>query len=295
MQHKLIITAFLILIYILYAIWFISKIKRIWLQKIINIAFTLIIIPICLTLIMPIFQKEQNEKKEHFRKTVINAIYEKKMDRSKLDELIENKYREIFDTSEKEAKKYTQDLLRSLDAKRKHLSELSAKSKELEDVYYARWKPFLKSLLTQFDAIISELINGGQRLEIENKIIDYKLVVDTAEEQARTTTIRKVRFGNGNIIRIEFEPAKIESGIFISRGRLMFHSIMLGGNGSFFQLFFEQKSTWLHSNDPRYSNFNGDRVYTRKNPMDDSTFCDQTLGIMKKFITNVLLLDKNKL
>lgn len=291
MQYIIGLTVFLVAAYILYEVWLISKIKQIWLQKTINIVFTLLIIPACLTLVIPVFQREQIEKEEHFRKTILNAIYEKKTDKSQLDELIESKYREIFNTSEKDARQYVHDLLASLDTKKQDLAALSEKSKELEDAYYSKWKPLFELILTQFDEITAEFQNKGEKLTIETQDNDYKILVDTEKESASLTTIRKVRFQNGNFIGINYVPARIERGVFITRGQLLFNAKTKNRSGFAFQFFLEDKLIWLHSNDPRYKNFNGYQVRTDINPLDDQAFCEQISSIMKKFITNIYLLD----
>jgi hypothetical protein len=240
---------------------------------------------------MPIFQRGQIEKEERFRKTIIDAVYEKKIDRSEIDELIKSKYKEVFNTSEKNAREYVQSLYSSFDAKKEQHAALSEKSQELEDAYYAKWKPFVDLILLQFDEIMAEFRKRGEG--VNNDVRDgINLIIDIEKESVSTKIIRKATFQNGNYIEIVCEPAQIEKGIFIKRGRLIFNAKKKYSKGFAFEFFLEDKLIWLYSNDPRYARYNNQQIRTDINPIDDRNFCDNSIEILNKFIANIFYSDR---
>ena len=264
-----------------------NRIKNKLIRVIIKVILVSLIIPICVNLLMPFFQKEQLEKEEQFRTTVMNAIVEDKMSSEDIEELIFNKYKDIFESSEKEAELWVNNFLKTLPEKRAELESLSKKSEEYINKLSLKWKPICDLILKQFDDRINELIKRNENIIIEKK--KYKLIIDIDSNKYETQKVRFVEFTNGNSIFINFEPAKIQRGFLIEGIEIVFFEKLKNGNTTNdFAIDLDQDLSQINPRNERYKNID---IRSNKNPMEDDNFLNKISEALNKIISSVYLLE----
>lgn len=268
-----------------------NRIKNKLIRAIIKVILVSLIIPICVNLLMPFFQKEQLEKEEQFRTTVMNAIVEDKMSSEDIEELIFNKYKDIFESSEKEAELWANNFLTTLPEKRVELESLSKKSEEYINKLSLKWKPICDLILKQFDDRINELIKRNENIIIEKK--KYKLIIDIDSNKYETQKVRFVEFINGNSIFISFEPAKIQRGVLIEGVEIVFFEKLKNGNTtSDFAIDLDQDLSQINPRNEHYKNID---IRSNKNPMEDDNFLSKISEALNKIISSVYLLELKSL
>ena len=286
----IILTIISIIIYLLFKVIFKAKIKKKWIQDIIEVLLVILIIPICINLLMPFFQREQLEKEEQFRTTVINAIVEEKMSSENIEELILNKYKDIFESSEKEAKLWANNFLKTLPEKRVELKSLSKKSEEYIDKLSLRWKPTCDFALKQFDDRINELIKRNKNIIVEKK--NYNLIIDIDSNKYEVPMVRSVEFPNGNIIFIRFEPAKIQRGIVTEGIEIVYYEQLKNGNTTnVFAIYINQDLYQISPRNNRNGYYESVGYRTTKNPIEDEHFRNKLSEALNKIIISAYLLE----
>ena len=283
----MILIIIVLVIYIFFEAKFENRIKNKITRVIIKVIFVFFIIPICVNLLMPYFQRDQLEKEEQFRTTVMNAIIEDKISSKDIEGLIFNKYKDIFESSEKEAELWANDFLTTLPEKRVELESLSKKSEEYINKLSLKWKPICDLVLKQFDDRIDELIKRNENIIIEKK--KYKLIIDIDSNKYETQKVRFVEFINGNSIFISFEPAKIQRGVLIEGIEIVFFEKLKNGNTTCdFAIDLDQDLSQINPRNERYKNID---IRSNKNPMEDDNFLNKISEALNKIIGSVYLLE----
>lgn len=285
----ILIIVFLI-IYIFFEAIFENRIKNKIIRVIIKVILVSFILPICVTLLIPFFQKEQLEKEEQFRTTVINAIIEDKISSEDIEGLIFNKYKDIFESSEKEAELWANNFLTTLPEKRVELESLSKKTEEYIDKLSLKWKPICDLILKQFDDRINELIKRNENIIIEKK--KYKLIIDIDSNKYETQKVRFVEFTNGNSIFISFEPARIQRGIITEGIEIVYFEQLKNGNTTCdFAIYINQDLYQISPRNNRNGYYESVGYRTTKNPIEDEHFRNKLSEALNKIISSVYLLE----
>lgn len=285
----ILIIVFLI-IYIIFEAIFENRIKNKIIRVIIRVILVSFILPICVTLLIPFFQKEQLEKEEQFRTTVINAIIEDKISSEDIEGLIFNKYKDIFESSEKEAELWANNFLTTLPEKRVELESLSKKTEEYIDKLSLKWKPICDLILKQFDDRINELIKRNENIIIEKK--KYKLIIDIDSNKYETQKVRFVEFTNGNSIFISFEPARIQRGIITEGIEIVYFEQLKNGNTTCdFAIYINQDLYQISPRNNRNGYYESVGYRTTKNPIEDEHFRNKLSEALNKIISSVYLLE----
>lgn len=276
-----------LIIYILFEAIFENRIKNKLIRVIIKVILVSIIIPIFVSLLMPFFQREQLEKEEQFRTTVMNAIVEDKMSSEDIEELIFNKYKDIFESSEKEAKLWANNFLKTLPEKRVELESLSKKSEEYINKLSLIWKPTCDLILKQFDDRINELIKRNENITIEKK--NYKLIIDVDSNKYEVPMVRFVEFPGGNTIFIRLEPAKIQRGIITKGLEIVYYEQLKNVNTTIgFAIDLDQD---LYQINPRNEFYKSVDYRTTQNPIEDEHFRNKISEALNKIISSAYLLE----
>jgi len=279
-----------LVIYILFGAMFENRIKNKLIRVIIKVILVSLIIPICVNLLMPFFQKEQLEKEEQFRTTVMNAIVEEKMSSEDIEGLIFNKYRDIFESSEKEAKLWANNFLATLPEKRVELESLSKKSEEYINKLSLKWKPICDLILKQFDDRINELIKRNENIIVEKK--EYKLIMDIDSNKYEIQKVRFVEFANGNSIFISFEPARIQRGIITEGIEIVYFEQLKNGNTTCdFAIYINQDLYQISPRNNRNGYYESVGYRTTKNPIEDEHFRNKLSEALNKIISSAYLLE----
>ena len=278
---------FFLIIYIIFRVKFETKIKHKWAQVIIEVILIFLIIPICINLLMPIFQIKQLEKEEQFRIAVMDSIVKNKMNSEDIEELIFYKYKNIFESSEEEAKLWVNNFLKTLPDKKLELNSLSKKSEEYIDKLNLEWKPTCELVLKQFDNRINELIKQNENIKIEKE--NYNLIINVDSNKYEVQKIRIVEFPNGNSIFINFEPASIQRGILIEGIEIVFFEQLKNAyTVAVFSLNLDQQ---LYQINPRNKRYKSVDCRTNKNPMEDDNFRNKISEAINEIISSVYLLE----
>jgi len=276
-----------IIIYILFKVIFEAKIKNKWFRVIIEVSLVFLIIPVFTNLIMTFFQREQLEKEEQFRTSVMTSIIEDKMSSKDIEELIFYKYKNIFESSEEEAKLWVNNFLKTLPDKKSELDSLSEKSEEYIGKLTLKWKPTCDLILKQFDDRINELIKQNENIKIEKE--NYNLIIDVDSNKYEVPKVRSVEFTNGNSIFINFEPAKIQRGILIEGIEIVFFEQLKNGYTiNAFSIDLDQR---LYQINPRNERYKSIDTRTNQNPIKDDNFRKKISESLNKIISSVYLLE----
>jgi len=279
-----------LIIYILFGAMFENRIKNKLIRVIIKVILVSLIIPICVNLLMPFFQKEQLEKEEQFRTTVMNAIVEEKMSSEDIEGLIFNKYKDIFESSEKEAELWVNNFLKTLPEKRAELESLSKKSEEYINKLSLKWKPICDLILKQFDDRINELIKRNENIIVEKK--EYKLIMDIDSNKYEIQKVRFVEFANGNSIFISFEPARIQRGIITEGIEIVYFEQLKNGNTTCdFAIYINQDLYQISPRNNRNGYYESVGYRTTKNPIEDEHFRNKLSEALNKIISSAYLLE----
>jgi len=285
----ILIIVFLI-IYILFEAIFENRIKNKLIRVIIKVILVFFIIPICVNLLMPFFQREHLEKEEQFRTTVMNAIVEDKMSSEEIEKLIYNKYKDIFESSEKEAKLWANNFLKTLPEKRVELELLSKKSEEYIDKLSLKWKPTCDFALKQFDDRINELIKRNKNIIVEKK--NYNLIIDIDSNKYEVPMVRFVEFPNGNNIFIKLEPAKIQRGIVTEGIEIVYYEQLKNGNTTnAFAIYLNQDLYQISPRNDRNGYYESVGYRTTQNPIEDEHFRSKISEALNKIISSAYLLE----
>lgn len=132
------------------------------------------------------------------------------MDTKELDQILAQKYQEVYQTTHAEAEKWANDFVNSISNKQEELRSLSAKDEEIAESLRVRCKPLYEFFLKAFDQRINELKKRGmiqsQRVENINGIILVGNYPSTHK------TIREVRFSGGSWIKLNLTPSNVYRG-----------------------------------------------------------------------------------
>jgi len=239
---------------------------------------------------MPFFQREHLEKEEQFRTTVMNAIVEDKMSSEEIEKLIYNKYKDIFESSEKEAKLWANNFLKTLPEKRVELELLSKKSEEYIDKLSLKWKPTCDFALKQFDDRINELIKRNKNIIVEKK--NYNLIIDIDSNKYEVPMVRFVEFPNGNNIFIKLEPAKIQRGIVTEGIEIVYYEQLKNGNTTnAFAIYLNQDLYQISPRNDRNGYYESVGYRTTQNPIEDEHFRSKISEALNKIISSAYLLE----
>jgi hypothetical protein len=258
-------------------------------KRISRILYPTLIIGIIVTLL----RSHQNEvKTDNFRDLLTDAIVKQELETENIERIISEKYRNVFDATDKEARKWAEDFARTLSEKRAALTDLSTKSKELRDKYYLRWHPLYEYALDSFDKRISEL----QRRDSGIDVIANDVPIVIADDFSNISeTIRNVKFPNGNKISVRLHPGRIEHGLLIDKPNLIFGQTIEGQySGSVFIIGFHNDQYELIIGHPvRYRNVLQE-MKTREDPLLHVDFRCEIIKALNLTIESVYLHETGK-
>ena len=190
------------------------------------------------------------------------------MNKNDLEQYIQFKYKETFDSSVETAEKWVNDLIKSEKyATNKEI--LADKSTELAEVYRLRWYPVYKYSLDLIDARIQEL-QRTENIKIERNDTDVVLVnnFEGVNEQ-----VRKFMFPNGHAIIIKIRPARIQTGMLETTPNIDFFENVSGQYfDSVFTVWLNEKTTQISASNRRYDGAEGINYSTENDPLSDDKF-----------------------
>jgi len=278
---------FVVSVYVGYRAKYEHKIKIKWLRVIIDVIIVSFLIPVCVNLMMPFFQKDEREKRERVDRKILSAITQSKLNDKDLEDLISYQYREIFESSQGDAKRWARELIDSMLEKKEKLGVLAEHTEEIVQKLRFKWWPLHMYALDQFDKRINELQKHNPSIKIELAIDKYDLILDIDSITYRTFDVRKVVFPNGNLITIKFEPASIQRGVLIEGTELNFtENLKFAGLSYAFSIACNEKIIQINPRNNRYSDID---IRTEDDPLMVDDFKDTLAKGINKLITSAYL------
>lgn len=278
----LILTIISLIIYVIFKTVVEPKIEIKWLQVLIDVLLVALIIPICVNLMMPIFQREQQRKEEEFKEQVTSYLLKEKMSTEDIKELISLKYKEIFKSSEEDAKKWTNKFLSSLPERKSDVDSLLIKGEELANKLRLKWQPLYDYILLQIDTRINELMKKDENIKFQK----YDLDIISIDSSRRPGRIREIEFTNGCHIRIQVYPAQIQNGLLTEFPIITFAEISNQLTSPVFMIGFFEDNFEIDSVNKRYEDI---EFTTQNDPLDNEEFKNKLSEAINKIITSVYM------
>ena len=293
MLFIIIVVLISVFVFIIYKSYFEKKIKLDWLKIAIEALIIFMFIPLCLYSITAYIQdiKDQRvqSKNEKFQKILLNSIYSDSINLDQLNELIELKHKDIFQSSTEEAEIFTKNLLADIEKKRKGLVELSDNSAAMIKKLYLKWKPFFDFVLATFDDRVDELLKHDNRIEyIKNsgnpKLIN-PIIYDADLKQYGRTSLRNFTLRSEKGVtgfNINYNPGQVREGLCIKE------LVMTISEGRYqaFQFHFTEDGIRL---DPDYKRYKM-RVNSNMNdPLEDVELREKTIETINLLISSIYI------
>lgn len=233
-----------------------------------------------------VIESPQREKEENFKRQLIAILAESSSKTQDIEELLSLKYKEVFRSSEEEAREWVEEFRGSLVEKRKDLEIVSAKSREMAERLSIRWNPFYQYVLKQFDDRVQGLAQDDHGASIIKS--DLKLVfVDNFS--GIDETVRRVTFPNNNSIILKMIPAQIERGTLVDAPRINFFVSVPGEfQEAALLISLTEKGASVSAANPRYASLI-EYAITDQDPLADEKFRRIVADSISKLIMFVYL------
>ncbi|MDP3723932.1 MAG: hypothetical protein Q8R91_10660 [Candidatus Omnitrophota bacterium] len=261
---------FLICIVTLAAYEFLAtKFKKEWHKNITKVIVVTLATTFGSYLWKTVIEIPQREKEENFKRQLIAVVAESSSKTQDMKELLSLKYKEVFRSSEQEARKWVEEFLYSLPEKKRALEAVSEKSNELADRLNIRWDPFYQHVLKQFDDRVQGLAQNDHSISISKS--DLKLIfVDNFS--SIDETVRRVTFPNNSSIILKVTPAQLERGVLVNTPKITFFISVPGEfQEAALLIALNEKGALIHAANPRYVSLIEDAI-TDQDPLADEKF-----------------------
>jgi hypothetical protein len=230
----IIVTIILLSILIAYEVRWRDQIKLRWLQGTVAVILATIIAPAIFALLSEWISHADKEQEAKFRKSILTFIEQGQTNSQALQDLIELKYREIFKSSEDEAKEWSRNFVASLPDRKNELQKIEDKSKDLSERLREKWQPIFDFTLLSLDARIAELERSTKTNMEFQEIIP--IIVD--KYPRKSAQVRKVIFPGGAQMIVSEDQGILDRGILTRPPQLIFREVRNGNNDIVFWLRF---------------------------------------------------------
>ena len=246
-----------------------AKFKREWQKNLTKLIVVTFASTLGSYLWKTVIESPQRGKEENFKRQLIAILAESSSKTQDIEELLSLKYKEVFRSSEEEAREWVEEFRRSLAEKRKGVEIVSVKGKEMAERLSIRWSPFYQYVLKQFDDRVEGLAQDDQG--ISNTKSDLKLVfVDNFS--GIDETVRRATFPNNNSIILKVIPAQIERGTLVNTPRIDFFVSVPGEfQEAALSISLTEKGASVGAANPRYTSLI-EYAITDQDPLVDEKF-----------------------
>lgn len=225
-------------------------------------------------------RKEDQRKSEESVKHWVHIFTKKELNTKDLEEITSLLYKDIYHSSEKDAKKWAQDVLSSSPEEQEEMKSLSARGEELGNRLRLQWRPLYTYILKAFDDRITELQNRNKNLIKSSFKDDTKDIVLVENVKQQYSLLREVQFQHGNAIRIYMLSARIQGGQLLDSPYIVINQDVNGARDNPFRLNFSTREYWLyHYNEP---------YHTTKGFLEDKDFHDKITSAINKILKFVV-------
>ena len=226
------------------------------------------------------YQTRSNE--EAFQKQVLMTISDRVLRNEELKELIALKYKDVFASTESDAKAWARNFVDKLEDKRASMESLDEKSKILEGQYLLKWQPLYKYVMDLFDERINALKARGVGIKVDRREQPL-IVVDNGSTKSQFL-LREIVFADGGRIGVNIQPGYIQSGTFVSEPRIIFQE-----SQRVFDLSFSERSCEIYPINPRYVSIGTESSA----PLEDQEFKTGLMRAIEMLISNSILAYRN--
>lgn len=233
--------------------------------------------------IWPVRVREKDQQQKKFESIIISEISKNKTE-DDLKEFIALKYKEVFNSSEKDAIKWADNLVNTLKNKRGLQEELSKKAIEMVEVFRMKWEPLYNYILQQFDVRIETLVKKGIKIQYEKNDVD---IVKVNPALGSGGIVRKAKFDNNWEIWVEVRAASIENGKLSQYPILFIHKAYKGSYQTAITIDFSENSFSISPNDMKYKEYVGST--SAKDPLEDGDFRNKVDGVVNEVIASMMI------
>jgi hypothetical protein len=237
----IVLALFLIILLIFYEAKFKDKIKSRLLQIALTVVFAAVISPLIFTLLSSWWSRHDRIKEAAFRRTIVEAIHNDKINTDTVRELMRLRYKEVFEASEAEAKKWVNKFLGSLSDRQLQARELELTSNELAQRLSLRWEPVYTFILASLDTRVRAL---SKHIDISSTVKN-NVQFFTMDGTHRTQRMRTITFPNGSILAVDAASGQIVKGVLAGDPRLIFREERNGNTDIIFYLRLMQDKVML--------------------------------------------------
>lgn len=264
------------LVFIIYKAWIENIIQATWAKIAIESLMVILFIPLCSYFITSYVKDKQDNE---FQQAVLKGIYSNSVDMKQLDEFIQLKYRDIFNSSTEDASAFAKKLLNELDKNKDKFIDLSKQSEEVIRKLYLKWKPFYEFMLSTIDNRIGELAKYDNTIEY-HKIGHNPIIYDAELKQYTLTALRYLNIKGKTSFMIYYQPGIVRQGLLIKNFVITFTEPPYHA----FELEFSEDGISLN---PDYKKYNMLRSRTiNDDPLDDTEFKEKTIQAINILISS---------
>lgn len=258
----------LLAVLVFYELSWKEKLKKRWVQVTLSIIFSAVLSPAIFHIIVSWNNRQREEAELQFRDAVITGLYNQKVEYKQLEQLLILKYKEIYDSGEKEAERWANNFLASLQDKRVEEERIEIQTQELVAALELRWNPFYKFLLSIFDRRATLLMKNSSTELAETKDVP---IVTSNQAHQNQEILRKIIFPNGNQLHVELHTAVVDNGKITWYPNVIFRELIKGSQTTVFVITFRDNTFALQVGHPRHEGFLEEGI-VHDDPLEDEKF-----------------------
>jgi hypothetical protein len=212
-----------------------EKIRIKSLQIAVTVVTATIVAPLVFALLSTWSNRIETKKEEAFRSAVLSTLQTHSTETSTLKDIVQFRYKEIFDSTETEAENWTKSFLESLEKRRAQANVLEKDTQELGRRLALKWQPFYGFTLLDLDTKVSELSKHTQ-ISVESKEAPDLLIINSVATSR--TQIRSITFPSGSKLLVEVDAGVLDRGKLTRYPSIVFRALRDGNPDIIFYLSF---------------------------------------------------------
>ena len=233
-----------------------DKIRSKLLQISITIAASVVVAPLVFNLLSSWVNHEQLKNEENFRKAVLRSILSNASDTSTIKEIIQLRYKEIFDSTEAQAEDWAKNFLSSLESKKKQANTLKKDTQDFGQRLIQKWQPFYEFTFIDFDSKIKKL---SQHVQITTAKEDPPTLLNINSAERYRKIVRTVSFPSGSKLLVEVDSGVLDRGKLVRYPSIIFREQREGNLDIIFYLSFYEDHIKVEPNIRHWESIKRDR------------------------------------
>ena len=187
--------------------------------KVADIVIIAIVLPLAgillQTILNPIINSKKIENDQNFQNQVLELMGERRREKEALKQRISTMYKDIYNSTAKEADEWVAQFFTSLNVRQDH-KEQEKIDEELRFKEEREKLPFLfKYIIDVFDSYATEFLKKSSKITFKEKditdIINNLLIIDSGTLKPLQGNIRRITFENGHSINLSLSQGKLKN------------------------------------------------------------------------------------